>query len=129
MPTVLVWFRRDLRLTDNPALAAAIERDAAVVAVYVHAPDDEGAWPAGAASRWWLDRSLRELDAALRARGLALTVRRGAAAPTLAALATETGASVAFWNRLSSSRIQALSVSRQRRSRLGMTPSKARVVS
>ena len=56
--TAIVWFRRDLRLTDNPALAAACERARHVVALYVHAPEEDGEWAPGAASRWWLHHSL-----------------------------------------------------------------------
>ena len=45
--TTLVWFRRDLRLADNPALAAAVADSDHVVAVYVHAPDEESPVVAG----------------------------------------------------------------------------------
>ena len=48
--TAIVWFRRDLRLTDNPALAAACARARHVVALYVHAPDEDGEWSPGGAS-------------------------------------------------------------------------------
>jgi len=46
--TTLVWLRRDLRLTDNPALHAACEGSARVLAVYIHAPDEERPWVPGA---------------------------------------------------------------------------------
>jgi deoxyribodipyrimidine photo-lyase len=98
--TALVWFRRDLRLADNPALAAAVEQAERVVAVYVHSPDDDGDWRPGAASNWWLHQSLVGLDEALRRRGLALTLRRGPAAAALLALAAETGATQVYWNRV-----------------------------
>ncbi len=77
--TTLVWFRRDLRLSDNPALAAAVADSDHVVAVYVHAPDEESPWSPGAATRWWLHHSLAALAAALRQKGIALTLRRGPA--------------------------------------------------
>jgi deoxyribodipyrimidine photo-lyase len=96
--TTLVWLRHDLRLNDNPALLAAA-RMGAVVPVFVWAPAEEGDWPPGAASRWWLDRSLRALDAALRARGSRLIVRRGPSVETLAALTAEVGAGGVYWNR------------------------------
>jgi deoxyribodipyrimidine photo-lyase len=96
---VLVWFRQDLRLSDNPALAAALERRAPIVPVFVWAPEEEGAWPPGAASRWWLDRSLIQLRAELEKRGSRLTVRRGPSAAALGLLAAESGASAVFWNR------------------------------
>ena len=52
-PTI-IWFRRDLRVQDNPALAAALEQGAPELPVYVYAPDEEGDWAPGGASRWWL---------------------------------------------------------------------------
>ncbi|HEX7373953.1 MAG TPA: deoxyribodipyrimidine photo-lyase, partial [Steroidobacteraceae bacterium] len=98
--TAIAWFRRDLRLADNPALAAACERAERVIALYVHSPDEEGAWRPGAASNWWLHHSLRRLDESLRAKGGALVIRRGPAAPSLLALARETNATAVYWNRL-----------------------------
>ena len=56
-PTLL-WFRQDLRLQDNPALAAAVARGGAVVPVYILDDAGEGAWPMGGASRWWLHHAL-----------------------------------------------------------------------
>jgi deoxyribodipyrimidine photo-lyase len=98
--TTLVWFRRDLRLADNPALHLATAGGGPVVAVYVHAPEEEAPWSQGAASRWWLHHSLAALDADLRQRGIPLTVRRGPSLPALLALAREVGAHRLAWNRL-----------------------------
>ena len=95
----LVWFRQDLRLADNPALAAAIERGYPVIPVYIWAPEEEGDWPPGAASKWWLGRSLANFSAALKKRGSRLIVRRGPAAESLSRLIAETGATAVFWNR------------------------------
>jgi deoxyribodipyrimidine photo-lyase len=47
----LLWFRQDLRLSDNPALAAAVERRSPVIPVFVWAPEEEGDWPPGTALR------------------------------------------------------------------------------
>ncbi|MGA7800992.1 MAG: deoxyribodipyrimidine photo-lyase, partial [Gammaproteobacteria bacterium] len=41
MSVAIVWFRRDLRLTDQPALGEALAAHDAVVPVYIHAPDEE----------------------------------------------------------------------------------------
>jgi deoxyribodipyrimidine photo-lyase len=95
----LLWFRQDLRLSDNPALAAALDRGGAVIPTFIWAPEEEGAWPPGAASRWWLHQSLTALAAALEARGSRLIVRRGPSAQTLETLASESGAATVFWNR------------------------------
>ena len=96
----LVWFRRDLRLADNPALLHAIESADAVIPVYIDASDEEGEWAPGAASRWWLHHSLIALASALSARGSQLIIRRGKALPVLAELAETTGATLVTWNRL-----------------------------
>jgi deoxyribodipyrimidine photo-lyase len=96
---VIVWFDRDLRLSDNPALQKALGTKDAIVPVFIWAPADEGSWPPGAASRWWLHQSLLKLEAALAAHGSKLIVRRGPAAETLLKLAEETRAAGLFWNR------------------------------
>jgi len=95
----LVWFRQDLRLSDNPALAAAIERRVPIIPVYIWAPEEEGAWPPGGASKWWLGRSLASLSAELEQRNLRLVVRSGPTAEALNRLVAETGASALYWNR------------------------------
>lgn len=99
MPHALVWFRHDLRLDDNPALHAALDAGYTPVPVYVHAPEEEGEWAPGAASRAWLHRSLQALGEDLRARGSRLLLRRGPTDAALLALLEETGATAVFWNR------------------------------
>jgi len=91
----IVWFRLDLRLADNRALAAAAQRGD-VLPVFIWAPGEEGDWPPGAASRAWLRQSLRALDASLRERGSRLVVRRGPSLVALRQLARETGAGAVF---------------------------------
>ena len=59
---VILWFRRDLRLHDNPALNHAVETGRPIMPVFIL--DDHYDRPIGAASKWWLDKSLRALDAA-----------------------------------------------------------------
>ncbi|GAB3736704.1 deoxyribodipyrimidine photo-lyase [Silanimonas algicola] len=100
MSRALVWFRRDLRLDDHPALQAALKAGHAPVPVYIHAPEEDAPWAPGAASHVWLDRSLRALRDALRAIGSDLIIRRGPSTATLLALAEETGAEAVYWHRL-----------------------------
>jgi len=95
----LVWFRRDLRLADNPALLAALERGGAVIPIYIWAPDEEGAWSSGAASRWWLRQSLEALDTQLRKKGSQLILRQGNSCAVLLALIQELRAEAVMWNR------------------------------
>jgi deoxyribodipyrimidine photo-lyase len=93
----LVWFRDDLRLADNPALAAAGGRP--VLALYLLDEVSPGVRPLGGASRWWLHHSLRDLDHALRNLGAPLVLRRGRAADVVPRLAAETGANLVAWSR------------------------------
>lgn len=95
----LVWFRKDLRLADNPALIAALGRGGPIVPVFIWAPDEEGQWPPGSASRWWLHQSLAQLGASLRQFGSRLVLRRGPTLETLRELLNQTGSTAVFWNR------------------------------
>jgi deoxyribodipyrimidine photo-lyase len=98
-PSVVMWFRLDLRLADNPALEAAAGTRLPVVPVFVWPEKDHDEIP-GAASRWWLHSSLTRLNESLRAKGSRLIVRRGPAAEALLELAEKTGARQVFWNRV-----------------------------
>lgn len=79
----IVWFRRDLRIEDNPALATAA-KDGRVLPVFVWCPSEEGQFFPGRVSRWWLKQSLEHLDQSLRSLGVPLVFIR--AESTLAAL-------------------------------------------
>ncbi len=91
-PTIL-WFRRDLRLADQPALAAAVASGAPVIPVYILDDETPKHRRMGGASRWWLHHSLASLDADLRKAGSRLILRRGESAAVLDELVRETGAS------------------------------------
>jgi deoxyribodipyrimidine photo-lyase len=99
MTPTLLWFRQDLRLQDNPALLAALERGGPVVPVYIRDDVAEGRWPLGGAARWWLHHSLAALDADLRARGSRLVFARGDSAAELEKLRRATGAGALYWHR------------------------------
>ncbi|MFM7346321.1 MAG: cryptochrome/photolyase family protein [Tagaea sp.] len=96
---LLVWFRQDLRLADNPALRDAIATGAPIIPVYVLDDETPGEWAMGGASRWWLRRSLMALAADLAKLGSRLILRRGPARAALDALIAETGAAGVYWNR------------------------------
>lgn len=96
---VIVWFRQDLRLSDNPALHQAAASDCPVIPVFVLDDDTPGQWKWGAASRWWLHQSLEALAASLGERGVHLVLRRGKSDKVISDLAKEVGASAVFWNR------------------------------
>jgi len=97
---VLVWFRQDLRLSDNPALDAAVKTGASVIPVFVRDDDSAGEWRPGGASRWWLHQSLTALTADLRKRDSRLVLRSGTADRVILDLVQQTGATAVYWNRL-----------------------------
>lgn len=92
------WFRNDLRLSDNPALAAAIDSGSPVIAIYVYSSEDEGRWSMGAASRWWLHHSLTALAGELAQLGGNLLIRTGNAVDLIDSLARKAGATCVYWN-------------------------------
>lgn len=97
-PTLL-WFRQDLRLTDNPALQAAIARGEPVIPFYVFDDHGENQWRAGGASRWWLHHALQDLDEQLQGSGLRLIVREGRSGRVIDDLIEDTDAGAIYWNR------------------------------
>ena len=94
---IIVWFRQDLRLNDNPALESAVLAQAPIIPVFID--DTKGQRPAGAMSRWWRDVSLAKLDTDLKARGTALVYRQGDTQAELDAIIAESGAATVYWNR------------------------------
>ncbi|KAK4434202.1 Cryptochrome-1 [Sesamum alatum] len=96
----IVWFRRDLRVEDNPALAAGV-RSGAVVALFVWAPEEEGHYYPGRVSRWWLKQSLAHLDSSLRSLGTSLITKRSSdSVSCLLQVIKSTGATQLFFNHL-----------------------------
>jgi deoxyribodipyrimidine photo-lyase len=97
--TTLLWFRRDLRLADNPALNAAVASGRSVIPVYICDDADAGEWSPGGASRWWLHGSLSALSSAIEACGNRLILKTGPAESVINELLSETGATSVYWNR------------------------------
>lgn len=96
---IIVWFRRDLRLADNPALSVAARSGRPVIPVYIHQDPMAGDRSEGSASRWWLHHSLDSLGAALAKLGTPLRLFRGKAATIIPRLAAQAGAHGVLWNR------------------------------
>lgn len=98
-PTIIVWFRRDLRLHDHPALTAALRDGAQVVPLFVF---DEallhGRWPAPNRI-WFMREAVRSLADDLAERGSRLCVRLGKPEEAVPALAAEVGASALYVSR------------------------------
>ncbi|NBC10781.1 MAG: deoxyribodipyrimidine photo-lyase [Planctomycetes bacterium] len=97
-PTI-VWFRSDLRVSDNPALSAAVARGGPVIPVFIWAPEEEKPWAPGGARRWWLHQSLDKLQRALQGMGSDLVLRQGASLSTLRQLIADSGADTVYWHR------------------------------
>jgi deoxyribodipyrimidine photo-lyase len=98
-PPIIVWFRRDLRLADHPALCSAALGGGGVVPVYVLDDETPGAYAIGGASRWWLAQSLRALGLDLEAKGSRLILKRGRADSVLLDLAKAAGARGIYFTR------------------------------
>ena len=94
----LVWFRNDLRVSDNPALHAAAKSGAPIIALYI-LEEAKAPRPMGAAWRWWLAGSLRSLSDTLAKRGVQLTLRRGDPRKIIAEISREAKIGAAYWNR------------------------------
>ncbi|MEX1196734.1 MAG: deoxyribodipyrimidine photo-lyase [Pseudohongiellaceae bacterium] len=89
------WFRRDLRLTDNPALQEAATAGR-VLPLFILDTRHGELMRTGAASRWWLHHSLLALDRSLDGR---LRVVAGDPLVLLPALIRQAGARAVYWNR------------------------------
>lgn len=99
--SAIVWFRRDLRLADNPALHTALDEGFdTIVPVFIQAPEELGDWAPGGAQRVWLHESLQALSQSLETLGSRLIIRTGPSQQALDTLIAESQADAVFWNRL-----------------------------
>ena len=96
-PPILLWFRRDFRLSDLPMLEAAVQTGRPLIPVFIL---DEVAEEYGAAPKWRLEAAVAEFSRRLEGLESRLTLRRGAALDALRALVSETGAADVWWTRL-----------------------------
>ncbi|MEX0284883.1 MAG: deoxyribodipyrimidine photo-lyase [Paracoccaceae bacterium] len=94
---ILLWLRRDLRLSDHPALHAACATGRPVIPVFILDPETERL---GAAPKWRLGLAVERFAQTLIGQGAHLILRRGAALDVLRALMAETGATAVWWSRL-----------------------------
>jgi len=93
MTPIIVWFRQDLRLLDNPALFHGAQSGAPIIPLYIF--DDKDPWTPGGASRWWLHKSLKALQ-----KEIPLILRCGNPKDILREIISKTGADKIYWNRL-----------------------------
>ncbi|MGR3378646.1 cryptochrome/photolyase family protein [Salipiger abyssi] len=93
---VIVWIRRDLRLSDHAALHAAAQAGRPVIPVFIR---DHTVDALGAAPKWRLGLGLEVFAKALEEKGSRLIFRAGPAREVLDALVDETGAGAVWWQR------------------------------
>ncbi len=93
---IIMWFRRDLRLSDHPALTAAVESGRPVIPLFIH---DDIVDRMRAAPKWRLGLGLEAFKASLANMGSRLIFRRGDALEQLQQVMAETGATSVFWSR------------------------------
>ncbi|MGB0370771.1 MAG: cryptochrome/photolyase family protein [Opitutales bacterium] len=99
MKRAIVWFRQDLRIQDNTALAHAVEQGYELLPLYIWDPESEGAWVPGGAGQWWLHHALKSLDESFRVIGGELLIKSGLSGAVLEELAESFQADAVFWNR------------------------------
>jgi len=93
---ILLWFRRDLRLSDHPALTAAVKTGRPIVPVFLRDSLVDGL---GAAPKWRLGLGVGCLADSLQDKGSNLILRSGDALEQLQKLIDETGAEAVYWMR------------------------------
>ena len=94
---LILWFRRDLRLSDHPMLTAAAATGRPLIPLFILDLETEAL---GAAPKWRLGLSLDHLNKKLADLGSKMIFRRGPALAVLEALIKETGADHVMWSRL-----------------------------
>lgn len=95
---IIVWFRQDLRLADNPALYHAATKKVPVIPVFIWSPGEESPWAPGSASKVWLHSSLGKFGEQLHALGSRLILRNGNALEVLHDIIAKSGARTVHWN-------------------------------
>ena len=91
MVNSIVWFRNDLRITDNAVINYCLENKRKVLPVYIYDPSTS----LGCASKWWLKHSLISLNKSLKGN---LIVIEGDPNKTLLNLVNKNGIKEILWN-------------------------------
>ncbi|NUH64313.1 deoxyribodipyrimidine photo-lyase [Sulfitobacter sp. S0837] len=95
---IILWFRRDLRLSDHPALTAACQSGRPVIPLFIH---DDQTEALGVAPKFRLGLALACLSETLEEKDSRLILRRkGDALKVLREVIEETGAGAVYWSRL-----------------------------
>lgn len=94
---LIIWFKNDLRLLDNPAINYAMATNKPIIPIYIL--DETTAWQPGAASKLWLHHSLISLNQDLNNIGSQLIILKGDSNQILSKLIKDSDASELIWNR------------------------------
>lgn len=97
MTTAIMWFRQDLRLSDNPAFLEACTRYENVIPLYILDGKNSAL---GEAQTWWLHHSLNALQKSLYTKmGLKLVLLKGNPLQIILELIHSLPISAVYWNR------------------------------
>ena len=91
---IIYWFRRDLRLLDNPALSEAANAGR-ILPIFIF-DELQADYTQGSASRWWLNQSLNSLNKQLNNR---LLIFNGDPKEIIPKLAKASDSKTVYWNR------------------------------
>lgn len=97
MQKTVVWFRKDFRLHDNPALSEAA-KDGFVIPIFIWSEEDKREYTESEASSWWLYHSVATLEKELQAHGLKLFIKHGDEFDALVEVMDEAEADAVYFN-------------------------------
>ncbi|MCG7343341.1 DNA photolyase family protein [Sporosarcina sp. ACRSL] len=97
MKRTIIWFRKDFRLHDHPALWEAA-KEGIVIPVYIWSDEEKLSYSKSEASFWWLYHSLASLDKGLQTHGLKLFIKDGDEFDALLEVMEEADAGAVYFN-------------------------------
>lgn len=96
---IILWLRQNLRLNDNPVIAAAAKEKCPIIFLYIYDPQKHP-WSIGSASKWWLHESLLALDKQINeSYSGKIILRQGDPLSVLKDVLQESKANQVFWDR------------------------------
>ncbi|MCB1438316.1 MAG: deoxyribodipyrimidine photo-lyase [Nitratireductor sp.] len=95
----IVWFRDDLRVSDNPALCEACKTGSSVICVFVLPEGLDQLADYGSAQKWFLHHALAGLANKISGLGGRLDLFHGNEKDVIRSIVKETNAGSIFWNR------------------------------
>lgn len=97
MSKAIIWFRKDLRLSDNPALSYACKTHTDILLLYIL--DEPLSTIQSKAQSWWLHHSLNQLQQSLKNHRLKLVLQKGSPEVILQSLVQKHQIQAIYWNR------------------------------